>query len=482
MKVLRAAVVLGISTPLVVLACGSDDKTKAPDRMGAGGEGGEPAGGGNAGKTNNGGSNSISGKGGGGSTSVAGADEGGSGGADVVEMGGAGGADIVGETGGAGGETNPPEPVCGDADVAGGLVCFKDPAPLSLVAGVPADLAIGDWDGAGGLDVIVASELGVTYFKNEGTGPGTENSITGLVNNTAVLGAGQLDSQTKLDLLLAAPNSGTSTVIFGDGAGQVGKTETNSFNSEGILYNYFVADIAGSSSSQDLVVTFNSSVNLVQTTGTEGEGFVSGTPQVVWVAASDGVMAKLGSSQWLIYSNAEGIHRKLMTYDAGSVTLGQTTLDTPAGGAPAQLDVGDFNEDGFGDVVATLTDKGAVSVLFGDGVGAGDFAKVGATDQFLSLTIGATADAKTARDVKVGDFNGDGHADVAVSAEALNAVAIFSGDGEGGFSEPKLVPTGDASAPTRLAVGDLNDDGVDDLAVVGTVAASKKIIILLSDP
>jgi len=478
MKVLRAAVVLGISTPLVVLACGSDDNTKAPDRRGAGGEGGEPAGGGSAGKTNNGGSNSTSGKNGGGSSSVAGADEGGSGGADVAEMGGAGGADVV-EVGGAGGDANPPEPVCGDANVAGGQVCFKDPAPLTLIEGVPADLAIGDWDGAGGLDVVVASELGVTYFKNEGTGPGTESAITGLVSNTAVLAAGQFDAQTKLDLVFVPPTSGTSTVVFGDGAGQVGKTEVSSFNSEGTLYNYFVADIAGSGSSQDLVVTFNNSVNLVQTTGTEGEGFIAGSPQVLWGAMSDGVMAKLGSSQWLIYSNAEGIHRNLMTYDAGSVTLGQT-LDTPAGGAAAQLDVGDFNEDGFGDVVATLTDQGALSVLFGDGVGAGDFAKVGDTNRFLSLTIGDSAEAKTARDVKVGDFNGDGHADIAVSVEALNAVAIFSGDGAGGFSEPKLVPTGDASGPTRLAVGDLNDDGVDDLAVVG--GTSKKIIILLSDP
>lgn len=119
-------------------------------------------------------------------------------------------------------------------------------------------------------------------------------------------------------------------------------------------------------------------------------------------------------------------------------------------------------------------------MLFADGAGTGNFAVVEGTDRFLTLTIGSTDEAKTQRDVKVGDFNGDGHADIAVSVQALNAVAIFSGDGEGGFAEPELVSTGADSGPTRLAVGDLNADTVDDLAVVG--AGSSKVILLLSTP
>ena len=135
---------------------------------------------------------------------------------------------------------------------------------------------------------------------------------------------------------------------------------------------------------------------------------------------------------------------------------------------------------GFDDVAATLSGSGNLSVLFGDGTGTGGFAIVSGDDRFLTLTIGATDDHKTQRDVKVGDFNGDAHDDLAVSVQGLDAIAVFSGDGEGGFTGPDLVSTGADSGPTRLAVGDLNDDGVDDLVAVG--AGSSKVIVVLSDP
>jgi hypothetical protein len=468
MKVLRAAVVLGLSTPLVVLACGSDDNSTA--QRGSAGEGGDAAGGADGSS----GSNSTAGKAAAGSTNGGvPPGEGGAAGGGAADTGGAG---AVANAGAGGGETEP-EPACGDGTVEGGLVCFADPLPFVVGEGAPTDVAIGAWDAADGLDVLVASPTGLAYFSNHDSGGFTTSTTVGTAG--AVLGAGQLDAGDHLDLLLGQANAGTSIVAFGDGAGAAPKIEPSGFNSEGVLFNYFVADVTGSGASEDVVVTFNNSISLVLTTGTEGEGFQGPIQSIYPPTPQDSVLATLGSSQWLVYSTETNITRQLMTYDAGAVTLGPP-LATPAGGTASQLDVADFDEDGFDDVAATLTGSSNVSVLFADGVGTGDFTLVTDADHFLTLSTGAGAAAVTTRDVKAGDFNGDGHADLAVSVEGLDAVAIFSGDGKGAFSGPELVSTGAGSGPTRLAVGDLNGDAVDDLAVIGKT--SSRVIIVLSTP
>ncbi|HEX2876442.1 MAG TPA: VCBS repeat-containing protein [Polyangiaceae bacterium] len=477
MKVLRAAVLLGVSTPLVVLACGSDDGKVAPHgAAGDQGDGGQAASGASSGGSSSGKAGSTAaGAGAGGEAPNGGgvAGEGGTAGVGAVTPGGAAGQDA----GGAGGAPPEPEPVCGDDVTAGGILCFDAPVPLTLVEGTPTDVAIGQWDGAEGLDVLVAGS-GLTYFSNDTAHEFASSTWVGKAG--IVLAAGQLDTAgSNLDLLLGQANSGNSLIEFGDGEGVVAREESSYFNSEGVLYNYFVADVAGSPASADIVVTFSNSISVVPTTGTEGEGFLGPIQSSYPASPQDAVLVKLGSAQWLVYSTETNVARQRVTYDLGSITL-DSAVATAVGGTASQLDVGDFDEDGFGDLAVALKDSGDLNVLYGSGVDVGGFRAVTATADFLTLTIGTSDQAKTQRDVKVGDFNGDGHADIAVSVQGLDSVAIFSGDGAGAFGEPKLVSTGVGSGPTRLAVGDLNDDAVDDLAVVGT--GSNNVIVLLSDP
>jgi hypothetical protein len=389
-----------------------------------------------------------------------------------------GAPDTAGQpSGGAGGVPSEPEPACGDAAVEGGLVCFGAPQVVSLIEGTPTDLAIGAWDAEDGPDVIVAGSVGLTYFSNT-AGVFADESYVGTVG--AILGAAQLDSGGELDLIVGQNISSPPSVVFGDGAGAVTTTQGAAVGFEGAPFNFHVSDVAGSGASQDFVATYPYGVSVVVTSGTEGEGFQENTTSAFYPNnPADGVLAKLGTAQWVVYSSSGNVERRQLTYGVGAVTFGEA-LVTATGIAPAQLDVGDFNEDGFEDVVATSADAGDLNVLFADGTDIGDFAIVEGTDRFLTLSIGASDEAKTQKDVKVGDFNGDGHADIAVSVQALDAVAVFSGDGEGAFGPPQLVSTGADSGPARIAVGDLNDDGVDDLAVVGE--GSGKIILLLSDP
>ena len=74
----------------------------------------------------------------------------------------------------------------------------------------------------------------------------------------------------------------------------------------------------------------------------------------------------------------------------------------------------------------------------------------------------------------VGDFNGDGKADLAVTCGNFDFLAIFLGKGDGTFTQKTIIPTG--LVPWRVAIGDFNGDGIADLAVANS---SNTVTILL---
>jgi uncharacterized repeat protein (TIGR01451 family) len=126
------------------------------------------------------------------------------------------------------------------------------------------------------------------------------------------------------------------------------------------------------------------------------------------------------------------------------------------GPQPRSVAVGDFNGDGRLDLVSanesTALNIGSVSVLFGRGDGT-----------FQGTFQGAySVNSGRPTQVVVGDFNGDGKADLALSG-LFGVVTIMLGNGDGTFHSPYFLPVGTSSE--ALAVGDFNGDGNADLAV-----------------
>src|SRR5262249_16116839 len=65
--------------------------------------------------------------------------------------------------------------------------------------------------------------------------------------------------------------------------------------------------------------------------------------------------------------------------------------------------------------------------------------------------------------VVVGDFDGNGKLDFAVTNQKSNTVSVLLGNGDGTFQAAEDYPAG--GRPLQTAVGECNDDGIRDLAV-----------------
>ena len=98
---------------------------------------------------------------------------------------------------------------------------------------------------------------------------------------------------------------------------------------------------------------------------------------------------------------------------------------------------------------------------------------------FRQTYLGTGHDPYGTSATAVADFNGDGHADLAVPVELLNQVLVYNGDGHGRFGPPATYPGG--SFPVAIITGDFNGDGQPDIVLGDNYSGSVGVQILLND-
>jgi len=287
------------------------------------------------------------------------------------------------------------------------------------VGAAPAGLTIGDFNEDGKLDLAVLSSTGaVSVWFGDGTGRFTAGPSTVAASAGSYIASADFNGDGHLDLAVINSSAQSATILLGTGTGSFNNAAT--LNTGVAPYGISVAD-------------FNQDGILDLAVG-NGDGTVN-----------------------IFSGNGDGTFELVTTFDTGS---------------PADaLATSDFNEDGVPDLAVANTGangtgtNGVVSIWIGSGNGF--------FTQATQIPVGNTPDA-----LAVGDFNGDGHIDIAVANQLGNTVQILAGNGADAFTAFAAQPAG--SSPVQLGVADFNGDGRLDLVVAD--AGSNLLPVLLQVP
>ena len=130
-----------------------------------------------------------------------------------------------------------------------------------------------------------------------------------------------------------------------------------------------------------------------------------------------------------------------------TVFAGQNPLESGVNSNPNSVAAGDFNKDGYLDIVSALYSANNVGVYLGCGNGT-----------FTPMMTYGNVPSSHPFWVAVGDMNNDDQLDITVANWGSNSISVILGYGDGTFAEPLLYSTGSGSRPVSIAIGDFNND------------------------
>jgi hypothetical protein len=318
-------------------------------------------------------------------------------------------------------------------------------AAAAVIAAIPvhssSSIAVADLNGDKHADIAASTSSGAIRVRL-GDGTGRFRSPGGATLKPAggsrELVAADVDRDGRLDLATANAKTGL-TVLRGDGRGHF-KAFAGGHVKTGWFVFTLVAGRFDRGPTTDLVVTGEH--DRMATLRGDGHGgfrvVKDSCPDCLYAATAD--FNKDGFSDLApSYSHGEPTGAEALL---GGSTTGLLRSVGPVGRTSAYPDgiaVADFNGDAKVDVAVMQEAQSSVKILTGDGrgrlLGGSPTVKVGRSDEVVS-----------------GDFDGDGHADLAAGK------GVFLGDGKLGFT-PAAKTVGDVAA-------DVNADGRADLISV----------------
>ena len=274
---------------------------------------------------------------------------------------------------------------------------------------------------------------------------------------------GYFDGSKDLDLAVANYTSNTVSILIGNGNGTFGALTSYSVGLGPM--SVAVGDFKNNKILD--VVTANNSDDSLSILYGNGDGTFQSQPQSIQLSPGSYPLDIKVSD-----INGDGNQDIVVTNYIGTVSVllgnGNGTFQAPqsynTGNVPEFIALGDFNKDGKQDIAVSNTGTGAntVSILMGNGNGTFQTQKTYQT-------------GTTPYGIAIGDLNGDGNEDIAVCNSGDNTVSILLGNGDGTFQTQKTYQTG--TTPYGIAIGDFNGDGIQDIAVTNNFENTISVLL-----
>lgn len=353
----------------------------------------------------------------------------------------------------AGGACAAPCPVHGFAPSFTGLETIVSPSAM-----VAADL-----NADGFLDVAIVDDAGMTvadvifiYF-GDGTTVAATPATYAAPEGSLGLAVGRLDRDADLDLAAASVDENAVVVFRNNGAG--GFLRYDFYPVDGYAYSVDIADF-DNDGANDLVVGYDGWDGFVQVLLADRMGGF--TPQAP-VALADASVTELvahdfsGDGHVDVVVSQYGDLQLLLGAGDGSLALGDL-YEGSLGSGSYQL--GDFDEDGFEDLVS-FNDVSSIHPCE-EGVDVFVTLLAGGFDRHTCNTVGAFTRAGA-----LADFDGDGHLDAVACSRVAEDLLVLRGDGTGDLPVRGAVYTVDA---LQIVAADFDGDRTPDIALTNADA------------
>jgi hypothetical protein len=362
---------------------------------------------------------------------------------------------------------------------AGGFVAARDYFSPALPAGSPAfglGIASADFNGDNRPDFVLGnagpSGVGVTVFLANSDGTLKPGVNYGTTGSFNFVATGDFNSDGKQDIITSDAYTGDVNLFPGNGDGTFQAPQIISVPSYGAA-GLVAGDFNKDGYTDIAVLEFPAAVAVLLNDG------VGGFQSPVLYNLNGSVV-----SMTMADINGDGNLDLLMPQFSGntvSVLLGradgtfQSAADIALGfNYPSRIAVGDFNGDGKQDMAVTINDSAAMGVAIALGNGDGTF-QTAVLDNSTSHNLGPL-NQPSPTGVQAVDVDNDGKLDLVVANSSIGTISTMFGKGDGTFYSPVEVPAG--ALTYDLSTADVNGDGTPD--VVASGAAFSGVTVLLN--
>lgn len=282
------------------------------------------------------------------------------------------------------------------------------------------------------------------------------------------------------DLIITNGEESSITILLGMGKSNFREAQGSPFKAGYMPNDIAIADF-NKDGIPDLALANHDRQYLTVLTG-DGKGAfapLTGSPFHVGVRPhTHGIVAAdfNGDGYLDLVTDSWGNNQLAILFGNKAHGFGQAATYINVGKHPYQrIRSADFNKDGHPDIVTTNLDGNNTTILLGDGKG-----------NFHEPPGSPFACGDSPFGVAIGDINNDGNLDLAIvnspsvtsSNTGHDGLSILLGNGKGKFAAMPGSPFATGMGPTRVAIGDIDGDGIQDIAVTNYKSNSITLFLM----